>query len=86
MNASLDEFRGYVLSFANSKQVPILSMVPMVGGFQLRFMEHTLEAARGHARLFRTADSAIRFVDRHICQHVRTRVNVSIELTGASLF
>lgn len=73
MNASLDEFRGYVLSFANSKQVPILSM------------EHTLEAARGHARLFRTVDSAIRFVDRHICQHVRTRVSVSIELSGSSL-
>lgn len=85
MNASLDEFRGYVLSFANSKQVPILSIVPMVGGFQLRFMEHTLEAARGHARLFRTVDSAIRFVDRHICQHVRTRVSVSIELSGLSL-
>lgn len=86
MNASLDEFRGYVLGFANDNRTPELLMVPMNGGFQLRFLDYTLEAARGHARLFRTADALVKFVDRHVCQHARTRVRVTVELSGSSLF
>lgn len=81
--SNLDVFRGIVQACPDNS-CPVFHVIPVDGGFLLESFNQRLKSARGGLRVFKTVDSAFRYVSDHISTPTSRTVEIRILVAGQS--
>ena len=81
--SSLESFRGMVQSLPRT-EVPVMNAVKVDAGFILEYHAARLKSARGDIRVFRSLDSAFRYVSDHIAGPCARSIELRVLCTGSS--
>ena len=76
--------RGLV-SAHKDRDVPVLDLLSVDGGFELSCQSHVLKSDRGQRRVFRTSDAALRYVRDHVADPTRRNCEVRVRVFAGDL-
>lgn len=84
MLSSLEMIRGLVAG-SRERDMPVVDLLAVEGGYELSCQAHVLKSARGDRRVFRTSDAALRYVRDHLADPTRRNCEVHVRVFAGDL-